>query len=95
MSGQVEIEGELGREIFGMEVVGDDLRGHAVQLTQMRHGLVEGAVLDQVLQIADVVADDHGGALCHRDGVLKLGADRQHLPPGRSRQWQRLGGITA
>ena len=55
---QVEVERELGRQVFRVEIVRDHLGTHAVQRGQMVDGLHERLVGREVLEVADVVAGD-------------------------------------
>jgi hypothetical protein len=79
---EVLLDGELGRQVFRMEVVGDDVRGDSGEPAEVVHGLQEGTVGGQMLQIADVVAGDDVRAFGHGHGVLELGPDGQHLTSG-------------
>ena len=53
---EVEIEGELGGEVLGVHVVGDDVGLDPEQSAQVACGLDEGLEGRQMLEIADVMA---------------------------------------
>ena len=81
---EVEVDGELGREVLGVQVVGHDLRRHAVEAAQVVDRLEERAVGGEVLQVADVVAGHDGVAGGHRHRALQLGSHGQDRPAGRN-----------
>ena len=55
---KVEVEGELGRQVFRVQIVRDHLGPHAVQRGEMVDGLHERLVGREVLEVADVMAGD-------------------------------------
>ena len=81
---EVEVEGELRRQVLRMEIVRDDLGPHAVQRGEMVDRLHERLVGREVLEVADVMAGDDVVAARDRDRRLQLRADREHgaLRPG-------------
>ena len=81
--GRSRSSGELGRQVLGVQVVGDDLGRHAVEPAQVVDGLEERPVGGQVLEVADVVAGDDVGAERDRHRALQLGADGQDRPRRR------------
>ena len=81
--GQVELGGELARQVLGVQVVGDDLRRDAVQRAQVADRLGEGPVGGEVLQVADVMARHHPVVVGHADRALQLGPDGEHSAAGR------------
>ena len=90
---QVELEGELGRQVLRVEVVGHHLGLHAVEVAEVVDRLQERAVRGQVLEVADVVAGHHGGALHDADRALQLGPEREDLAPAHEGQRERLGRV--
>ncbi len=80
---KVEVRGELGREVFGVQVVGDELGDHGVERAEMVDRLHEGAVRSEVLEVTDVVARDDVVAHGHRHRALELGPDGQDRPARR------------
>ncbi len=91
----VEIDRELRRQILRVEVVRDHVGNDTVEVTEMIDRLNEGAVGREVLEVADVMARDHETATRHRDGVLELRTEREHLPPAQRRELDRLGCVPA
>jgi hypothetical protein len=87
---QVEVGGELGRQVLRVQVVGHHLGGHAGERAQVVDRLQERPVGGKVLEVADVVAGHHRVALGHRHRALQLGPHRQHVPARRGGQPDRL-----
>ena len=80
-----------------MQVVGDVDRFEVEQALEVRQVRFEGAICQQILEIAGVRRHVRPPAAGQGEGVLELGADGQH---GRSlrhrdRQRDRFGGVAA
>ncbi len=78
-----------------MQVVGDDLGLDPEQSAQVACGLDEGLEGRQMLEIADVMAAHELRLFGHRDGVLELRADGEHLASRPAREGERLRGEAA
>ena len=83
-----------GRQVVGVQVVGDDLRRHGEELLEVRDALGEGAQRLLVAQVADVVADPGARALGHAERALELGPAGQQ-PGGGERERERRGDVAA
>ncbi len=92
---QVEVGGELGGEVLGVEVVRHHLGRDTREGAQVVDRLQERPVGGQVLEIADVVAGHHGVALGHRHRALQLGPDGQHVTKGGGGQGDGLRCVAA
>ena len=80
---KAELDGDLGRQVLRVQIVGDDLRRDAVESGQVSHGLQERLVGGEVLEVAQVVTGDDVSTACHRHGALQLPTDCQD----RARRW--------
>ena len=74
-----EREGVFGREIFRVQVVGDDFGLKMKEPLVLLDALFEGAQRFQVFQIADVVADEGVAPAREAEGAFKLRAARENL----------------
>ena len=92
---EVELEGVLGGQVLGVQVVGDDFRLDPEQPAQVHRRLQEGLIGGEVLEVADVVAAHEDGLLGHRDRALELGAHGEHLAAGLAGQRQGLRHVAA
>ncbi len=77
---EIQVRGELAREVLGVEVVGDDLGDHGVERAEVVDCLQERAVRGEMFEVADVVARDDVGANGHRDRALELRSDGEDRP---------------
>src|SRR4051794_34300083 len=73
----VEVEGVFGGEVFGVEVVGDGLGVDVEQALVVLDALAEGGEGFEVLQVADVVADECLAAFAEGEGFFKVTAASQ------------------
>jgi hypothetical protein len=86
-----QLQRVLGRQVLGVQVVGDHLGLDREQASEVPDPLGEGAEGLVVLQIADVMGDEGVAALGQAEGVLELGPAGQDVPRERPGQPERLG----
>ena len=91
----IEIERVLGRQVLGVQVVGDNFRRNAEQPAEVNRRLPESLIGGEVLQVTDVMAAHDEGLLGHRDRVLELGTDGENLARGPTGERQGLRGVAA
>ena len=84
----------LGRQVLRMQVVGDDLRLEPEELLVDRDAGLEVLQRLEVLEVADVLAQEGVGVAREAEGVLELGAAGEHLRE-RPRQGHRERGVAA
>ena len=93
--GQVELERPLGREVLGVQVVGDELGVDAEEPLVERSRGLEGLERLGVLHVADVLADERVAAREQRERVLLLGAGGQDVGVGLEGQRERERRVAA
>ena len=84
-----------GRQVVGMEVVGDDLGLDREQSPEMVDPAAIGLERLEVLQVSHVGTDPRAGALGDAEGVLELGPAAEDRTRGCERQRDRRGCVAA
>ena len=95
LAGREPLQGVLGGQVLGVEVVDDDFRLQGEEPREVGEPVREGAVGREVLEVA--VVGRHVGAPAAREGerVLELGAHGEQRHRRRDRQRQGLGRVPA
>ena len=91
----VQLDGVLGGEVFGVQVMRHDLRVDVEQPAEMLDALGERAQGLGVLQVPDVVRDEGMTALGQAERVLQLGAAGQYGAREPAIHGHGFGGVAA
>ena len=94
-----QVHGVLGGKVLGVQVMGDHFGVHVEQAAEVPYALGERSQRLVVLQVADVMGHESAPSLGQAEGVLQLGAARQHraeqLPGQRAAVGARTPGTAA
>ena len=95
LPGREPLQGVLGGQVLGVEVVDDDLGLQGEEPREVGEAVREGAVGREVLEVAVVRGDVGAPAARERERVLELGAHGEQRHRRRDRQRQGLRRVPA
>ena len=84
----VKVHGVLRRQVLRVQIVGHETRTNIEQAAEVLDAVGERAQGLEVLEVADVMGDEHPAVLADTEGVLQLG------PAGEHRAGERHGSVS-